>query len=229
MNKFYEKIIDIQLPKVIDDLIVQTIKKYDELPSKKIFGFRQRRILKKEISSTEDISNNNEINNQTPISLYEYFNENPDEILHLQSICFSANDINFLIDLIGRNINLFKDLPRFNFFSKTYNKVKNEEDILNDLSKEDISTKKKTFYVIFKDEKISILENLIKKEKKADSNFESGEQDSELICKRIKFCIKTILKGLNLLNKKDFAYLNFAQSTDKFFSALKYTLEELGE
>ena len=229
MNKFYEKIIDIQLPKVIDDLIVQTIKKYDELPSKKIFGFRQRRIIKKEISSTEDISNNNEINNQTPISLYEYFNENPDEILHLQSICFSANDINFLIDLIGRNINLFKDLPRFNFFSKTYTKVKNEEDILNDLSKEDISTKKKTFYVIFKDEKISILENLIKKEKKADSNFESGEQDSELICKRIKFCIKTILKGLNLLNKKDFAYLNFAQSTDKFFSALKYTLEELGE
>ena len=229
MNKFYEKIIDIQLPKVIDDLIVQTIKKYDELPSKKIFGFRQRRIIKKEILSTEDISNNNEINNQTPISLYEYFNENPDEILHLQSICFSANDINFLIDLIGRNINLFKDLPRFNFFSKTYTKVKNEEDILNDLSKEDISTKKKTFYVIFKDEKISILENLIKKEKKADSNFESGEQDSELICKRIKFCIKTILKGLNLLNKKDFAYLNFAQSTDKFFSALKYTLEELGE
>jgi hypothetical protein len=37
------------------------------------------------------------------------------------------------------------------------------------------------------------------------------------------------LKGLNLLNNKDFAYLNFAQSSDKFFSALKYTLEELGE
>jgi hypothetical protein len=31
------------------------------------------------------------------------------------------------------------------------------------------------------------------------------------------------------LNIKDFAYLNFAQSSDKFFSALKYTLEELGE
>jgi hypothetical protein len=37
------------------------------------------------------------------------------------------------------------------------------------------------------------------------------------------------LKGLNLLNNKDFAYLNFAKSTDKFFSALKYTLDELGE
>jgi hypothetical protein len=34
---------------------------------------------------------------------------------------------------------------------------------------------------------------------------------------------------MNLLNNKDFAYLNFAQSSDKFFSALKYTLEELGE
>ena len=55
------------------------------------------------------------------------------------------------------------------------------------------------------------------------------QMNSDLICKRIKFCIKTILKGLNLLNNKDFAYLNFANSTDKFFSALKYTLDELGE
>ena len=74
-----------------------------------------------------------------------------------------------------------------------------------------------------------ILEQLLKKQKKATSTFLSNEQDSELIFKRVKFCIKTILKGLNLLNNKDFAYLNFAQSSDKFFSALKYTLEELGE
>ena len=32
-----------------------------------------------------------------------------------------------------------------------------------------------------------------------------------------------------MLNNKDFAYLNFAQSSDKFFSALKYTIDELGE
>jgi hypothetical protein len=92
-----------------------------------------------------------------------------------------------------------------------------------------IQPKKKTFYVIFKDEKNSILEQLVKQKKKGTSTFLSSEQDSELICKRVKFCIKTILKGLNLLNNKDFAYLNFAQSSDKFFSALKYTLEELGE
>ena len=226
LNEFYDKIIDVQLPKVIDDLIQKTIKKYEELPSKKIFGFRQKKIINNN-SSNEQINNDNNIN--TNIPLYEYFKENQDEILHLQSICFCVDDINFLLELINRNKDLFKDLPRFNFFSKTYDKIKNEENILNNLSKEDISTKKKTFYVIFKDEKNSILEKLIKQKKKGDSNFESSEQDSELICKRIKFCIKTILKGLNLLNNKDFAYLNFAQSSDKFFSALKYTLEELGE
>ena len=151
--------------------------------------------------------------------------ENPDEILHLQSLCFSADDVIFLLELIGRDIDLFKDLPRFNFFSKTYKKIKNEEEIITNLSKEDENNRIKTFFIIFKDEKNSILQKLLTQKKKGTSSFESSEQDSELICKRIKFCIKTILKGLN----KDFAYLNFAQSSDKFFSALKYTLEELGE
>ena len=225
LNEFYEKIIDIQLPNGVEQLINKATIHLKDLSSRNLFNFRYK---KRKSSSKAQSEQNIEENLQSQTPLFDYFKENPDEILHLQSVCFSADDIKFLLDLIERNMGLFKDLPRFNFFSKTYTKIKNEEKTLNLLLEKDLQEKNKTFYVIFKEEKNNILEKLSKKKKK-DSTFESSEQDSQLVCRRVKFCIKTILKGLNLLNSKDFAYLNFAQSTDKFFSAIKYTLEELGE
>ena len=232
LNKIYEKIIDVKLPKIIDNLLNKTLKTLDETPKKKFFNFRNMKpkIEGKETSpGTKKISDNNS-NSQS--QLFSYFKENPYEILHLQSVCFTVDDLIFIVELIGRdknNIELFKDLPKYAFFTKTYTRIKNEIKILNELSKKDAETQQKIFYVIFKDEKNTILEHLAEQKKKSNLKFESNEQDSELICKRVKFCIKTILKGLNLLNIKDFAYLNFAQSSDKFFSALKYTLEESGE
>ena len=224
LNEFYKKLIDIQLPNGADGLINKASIHIKDLSSKNLFNFRYKK--RKNAKPQSDQGSDDNLQTQSP--LYDYFKENPDEILHLQSICFSGDDIKFLLDLIERNMGIFKDLPRFSFFSKTFKKIKNEEKILNSLLEKDRDEKNKTFYIIFREEKKNILEKLIKKKKK-DSTFESNEQDSQLICRRIKFCIKTILKGLNLLNSKDFAYLNFAQSTDKFFSAIKYTLEELGE
>ena len=224
LNEFYKKLIDIQLPNGADGLINKASIHIKDLSSKNLFNFRYKK--RKNAKPQSDQGSDDNLQIQSP--LYDYFKENPDEILHLQSICFSGDDIKFLLDLIERNMGIFKDLPRFSFFSKTFKKIKNEEKILNSLLEKDKNEKNKTFYIIFREEKKNILEKLIKKKKK-DSTFESNEQDSQLICRRIKFCIKTILKGLNLLNSKDFAYLNFAQSTDKFFSAIKYTLEELGE
>ena len=201
------------------------------LPKKKFFNFRNTKPKLTEGGDTPLCSTNTGDNNNTQAELYKYFKENPYEILHLQSVCFTVDDLIFILELIGRNTNieLFKDLPRFQFFKKTFTRIKNENKILTELSKNDVESNEKNFYVIFKDEKNSILEQLAEQKKKSNLKFESNEQDSELICKRVKFCIKTILKGLNLLNNKDFAYLNFAQSSDKFFSAIKYTLEELGE
>ena len=231
LNQFYEKIIDVKLPKIIDNLLNKTLKSLDDTPKKKFFNFRNTKPKLTEGGVTPLCSTNTGDNNNTQAELYKYFKENPYEILHLQSVCFTVDDLIFILELIGRNTNieLFKDLPRFQFFKKTFTRIKNENKILTELSKNDVESNEKNFYVIFKDEKNSILEQLAEQKKKSNLKFESNEQDSELICKRVKFCIKTILKGLNLLNNKDFAYLNFAQSSDKFFSAIKYTLEELGE
>ena len=226
LNKFYEKLMDIQLPKVIEDLLDKTNKKMEQTFNKKIFNFRHKKKITQTIVMETPKGPDTSI---MPPPLFQYFEENPDEILHLQSICFSVRDIKFMIELIGRNIQIFSDLPKYNFFTKTYKRIQNEDDILTKLIEDEEKSNKKFFYVIFKGDINKQLGKLLLQKKKDRSTFESSEQDLDLICKRVKFCIKTILKGLNLLNNKDFAYLNFAQSTDKFFSALKYTLEELGE
>jgi hypothetical protein len=174
LNKFYEKIIDIKLPKVIDDLINKTVTKLEDSPHKKIFNFRTN----KQRKDSNILDKKNAGNSSTQVPLYEYFKENSDEILHLQSVCFSVEDVKFILELIGRDIEIFKDLERYPFFTKTYKKIKNENEIINGLYREDDSTQKKTFYVIFKDEKNSILEQLVKQKKKGTSTFLSSEQDS---------------------------------------------------
>jgi hypothetical protein len=55
-----------------------------------------------------------------------------------------------------------------------------------------------------------------------------SRKNQELIW-RIKDCIKTILKGLNLLNIKDYSYLSMATNNEKFFQAINYTLKDLAE
>ena len=227
LNKFYEKIIDVSLPKVLEDLINKTSKNLEQNLNRKIFNFRRKK--KTNVQPVSKQTPKGPDNTIMPPPLFQYFEENSDEILHLQSICFNISDIKFITDLIGRNIQIFSDLPKYNFFTKTYNRIKNEQQIYNNIINEEKNSNKKKFFVIFKDEINAELKNLMSQKKKDVSTFDNNSQDSDIICKRIKLCIKTILKGLNLLNNKDFAYLNFAQSSDKFFSALKYTIDELGE
>ena len=92
--------------------------KFDNFATKKIFNFRCKKI-KKDTKINPSIEETKNIdNNQPQSSMNQYFKDNPDEILHLQSICFSLQDIIFLIELIERNIDIFKELPRFAFFQK---------------------------------------------------------------------------------------------------------------
>ena len=45
--------------------------------------------------------------------------ENTDEILRLQCICFSIQDILFIINLINKNKKIFSNLDKYSFFIKT--------------------------------------------------------------------------------------------------------------
>ena len=223
LNRFYEKLIDIELPKVLDNLVTKTKLNIEENIGNKIHNFRKKKKNPQEIPDTKK----NKIIPKEKEILYNYFQQHSDEILHLQCICFSIDDILYILTLIGRNIQAFSGLPNFGFFERTYEFIQPSDYKLDKENSKNPDQNK--FFIIFKDEKNSNLETLIKKKKKNTSTFISGDEDSDLIFQRFKFCIKTVLKGLNLLNSKDYAHLNMAYNTKKFFTALKHTLDDFGE
>ena len=227
LNKFYEKVIDIELPKTLEDLVSKVKLKIEQNLDNKIINFRRKNVKRKfETVKRESIKKKDSIKIGNEI-LFDYFKKNNGEIVHLESICFSLSDVLYILSLIQRNEKLFIGLPKYSFFKKTYERIGYDDYKLTEIIKK--SKNIKHFFIVFKDEKNSQLEELLRNTKKNVSTFTSGNQDSDLVCKRIKFCIKTILKGLNLLNNKDYSYLNIAISSNKFFSAIKKTLNDLSE
>ena len=217
LNKFYEKLIDIELPKALNDLVSKTKNKMEENLGNNFFSFRRKQSIPKSSPSKASES--------SPQPLYDYFGENSDEIMRLQCICFSLSDIMFIISLINKDKSIFKQLPEYDSFLKTFDRITAEEYKLD--QKLEAEKTQRKFFMIYKDEKNSQLEKLFRHKNKKIS--ENNMSESEMICLKIKNCIKTILKGLNVLNNKDYSYLNMATSNEKFLEAIQYTLQDIGE
>ena len=225
INKFYEKVIDIELPKTLEELIAKVKLKIEQNIDNKIFHFRRKNIKRRIDPTKKEIESKKEPEKLEEEIKYNYFKNNDDEIMHLESICFSAQDILFILSLIQKKPKLFEGLPDYKFFSKTIERIKAEDERLQNIVRKNGINKQ--FFIVFQEEKNLKLENLIRNNSSNVSTFSSINQDSDIICKRIKFCIKTILKDLNLLNNKDYSYLNRAISTNKFFGAIKKTLNNI--
>ena len=225
INKFYEKVIDIELPKTLEELIAKVKLKIEQNIDNKIFHFRRKNIKRRIDPTKKEIEIKKEPEKSEEEIKYNYFKNNDDEIMHLESICFSAQDILFILSLIQKKPKLFEGLPDYKFFSKTIERIKAEDERLQNIVRKNGINKQ--FFIVFQEEKNLKLENLIRNNSSNVSTFSSINQDSDIICKRIKFCIKTILKDLNLLNNKDYSYLNRAISTNKFFGAIKKTLNNI--
>ncbi len=220
LNKFYEKLIDIELPKTLNDLISKTRDRMEENNETKLFSFRR-----KQQNNTPTPQIHKKCSN-TP--LYDYFSENSDEILNLKCICASVYDLLFIINLIYNDIYSFKDLPRFDFFKKTVEVIRNNEHKIGSiLDEENEKTHIRKFTVMFKEEYNSQIEKLFNHKKKKLN--ENNTKESDLMPIKIKDCIEKILTGLNLLNIKDYSYLNMATSNKKFLDAIQYTLKDLFE
>ena len=238
LNKFYEQLTDIKLPSIIEEYVNLIDIKIRENIDNKIFHFKRRKnpqinrgLSKKDKKPKEEkaksSTNLNNIIYDNNIA-YDYFKENPDEIMRLQGICFSIPDVIYIITLISKNLNIFKNLPKYDFFNKTVERIKCDDYKLEDLVKNNNKSNKIIFYVIYKDERNTQLEKLFMSKKTNYTTFYSDDildKDPANIFKRIKFCIKNILKNLEL----NFSYLNKASTTEKFFCALYHDLKEEGE
>ena len=221
LNQFYEKLIDVDLPNIFDHLLLNTKKNIEE-------NKRNMNLNYKKLGITQE---NNDLNKSSlkkenrPV--YNYFNQHQEEILNLQCICFSLDDILFILSLIGRNIRAFKDLPDYIFFERTYEFIQPSDYKLDQENSKSPETK--NYFIIFRDEKNSELKNYMKERKNKILGFSPEEEDSKSIIKRFKFCLKIVLTALNFLNRKDYAYLNMAINSRQFFTSLKYILENNGE
>ena len=212
INKFYDNLIDVPLPKVVNDLLQKKMEEEEDLSiiNNLILNDVVENEIKKEYKGNK---------------LYNYFDENIEEIYTMQCICFSIEDILFLIQIIRNRLDEFKDLPRYEFFAKTIGRIINEEYKLDQQSIK--SKNERKFFIIINESENPVYSYLLNKNEISEKIVD--DNDIDFILHRIKICIKTVLTGLNFLNSKDYPYLNISNSSKNVFLALKYTLEDYSD
>ena len=223
LNNFYDKLVDMQLPNQLAELIDDVNKTENWDLSKNIFLFNPD---EKKLNQNMD----------NPRQKYEYFKDNSDEIIRIKSICFNEKDILFILKLMNKDIDVFKNLPEFNGVKAALNcNGMNEEDFkyILDTQKDkrkqkkiDLENKGEGYYIFNYNEQNLQLNYKLKEFYKEDKKKKKEKEEKSLLS-RLKNSIKTILRGLNLLNIKEYSYLNFATSNEKFFQALNCTLKDL--
>ena len=157
--------------------------------------------------------------------LYNYFKRNSDEILELQCACLSIDDILYILNIINKYETNFKNLKDSELFYNSVHLI--DKDIIQEISKNELDTS--IFFVLFNEKYKSKINKFLNKDDFAIKNKKINKNEEELKNRRIKLCIKNLLKGLNSISDKSYTYLNNAISNDKFFSLLKYTLEDTEE
>ena len=65
--------------------------------------------------------------------IYNYFHQNNDELFHLQCICFSLDDILFILSLINRNVQSFENLENFKKFENIISNIKQNENSIKNI------------------------------------------------------------------------------------------------
>ena len=177
-------------------------------------------LIKKRIKNIDNGSKTNK--------LYDYFKQNSDEILQLQCICASIDDLLYLINIINKNKQKFVNIKNSDLLFKSLNLI--EKDILQEISDNESETG--IFFILFNEKYSSKINNLIDKNNNLNTTkrkYKINNNEEQIKYNRFKLCIKNILKGLNSINSKSYTYLNMAISNDKFFTLLQYTLEDIGE
>ena len=145
LNKFYEKLIDIELPKTLTEIISKS--KPTELDDYFQNDFLNLIFPENLIKNKENTDNKNLPKESYDIPLYDYFSENSDEIMKLECICFSISDILFIMSLINKDINIFKSLPKNDSFMKTVREIRRDEYKLD--KQLETETIKKRFFFFF--------------------------------------------------------------------------------
>lgn len=146
-------------------------------------------------------------------------------MVNVQSILFSVQDVLLIVKHCKNKTHLFikdRDSTKNNkLFEKTIEKISNQENYLNQLIK--LSPQRNFFLIFnvdFNPKKMKLLYPQVFR-----FTFTNEIESTDVVLKRIKFCIKLILRELNLINHKVYSHLTQSTSTEKFFNALNQILQ----
>jgi len=157
----------------------------------------------------------------------DYFENYPEQIYNIQCMCFSFNNILTISRTIEENKSEFlsneiKDKVSFAAICKQIY--------------EEFSSNKKLYFNICETScnKYYLHFNMLKNPKYKEELFiknskftfsENENLEKENIPSKVKFCVKKILKSLNLINPRVYSSLAEADNTEKFFIGLDKIIE----
>ena len=195
LDKFYNLIIDVKLPDIIEELINFKIKNIQKNKIEKK-SFRKRKV--------ENINNNFKIEND----LFIIKKKKRKRKLNLSSkfkyICFSVRNLLYILSLIDKNKNKFENLPKKDIFNAIFQPLINKKKDIEILNPND--DKKEKFYIIYEKPKNNFIK-LFRNTKRQNMDFFLRNKNNlnEINLKHIKYCLKNILQEINIF---DIPYIN---------------------
>ena len=233
LDKFYTALIDIKLPKFIDKLINLKLKEL-ELSNKKKKIIRRKKDIEVEniisinnVDNDKNISINNFIKDKNKNKNKKYSIEN--SLWNLEYICFSINDLLYILKLINKNQNIFINLKKNEIFFNMFQSFLSKKSQLESIIKEDENTQ--LFYIVFNNPLCHLYDDLKNQKKKNLKIFSQNPNNisSDSIINNIKISLKMLLQELEIINKRRYTFLNKAFSNEKFFKYLYYSSLELDQ
>ena len=208
LDKFYNLCIDIRLPQYLEKLVNLKVKDIEK--NKNIKYSRKKKVekldyinIKNNIFISELLKGRKSKKNSSIKSFLWKF----------EYICFSLQNILYILSLINKNKNIFLNLPKSDTFNDIFQSIINQKEKIQLLISKNMNKEK--FYIIYEIKKENFtkffrntLQENINLFYKNSNNFKIQNLH------HIKFCIKILLQEINLIN--------ISNSNKNFFLLLLY-------
>ena len=198
LDKFYNLIMDVKLPDIIEKLINFKIKNIQTNKTEKK-SFRKKKV--------ENI--NNIINYKNDLFISDIIKKKKTKrkfnlTSKFKYICFSVRNLLYILSLIDKNKNKFENLPNKDIFNTIFQSLINKKQDIEILNSNNDKTEK--FYLIYEKPKNNFIK-LFRNTKRQNINFFLKTKNSlnEMNLKHIKYCLKNILQEINIF---DISYIN---------------------
>ena len=195
LDKFYNLIIDVKLPDIIEELINNKIKEIEKSKTEK------RKLRKRKVENKDNININNDLYLSNIYNIIKKKKRKIKLFSKIKYICFSIKNLLYILYLIHKNKSKFENLPNYTMFNAIYQSLITKKQDIENLNSNNY--KKEKFYLIYEKPKNNF-NKLFRNTQKQNMNFflqdKKNRNEDEINLNHIKYCVKMILQELNIFN-----------------------------